>query len=528
MSLESPSPPPGPAGGKGTQQLLVPALCAVILGATALFSGMKLNHDAALLLQCGRLILMGSVPYTGHVETNPHMAQYIHVPPVLTADFLGVPVVKVFHGGVLLISLCTAWLVRRSLRRWKRPLPETGVLLVSASVLMVSLMALMHGDFGQREHLFFLALAAYLIIRIGRAEGAHIPGPSAVITGLFTGVMMVCKPVFLLQVIALEAWLLLRYGRMKPFLPREAAAAGLVAVLLGVHLILLPGSLGSPFFTRWIPLITGGYRAYDLTIPGMIRGNLRQWPVILAGFGLAATAWLRAARIRRRLVETLAFTGVTALLFFFAQHKGWLYQLLPATGMAILLGAAALAVLLEKIRPGSPDRALKALLVTAMLTLAVRSFHLNRSRYDNMEVFLSLIEEHSEPGERICFISTSVYPKYPTLVYADRLPGTRFMSAFPVALLYGGHGVPDPASPGGFRLPDPWLEEERLFLSELGEDILTNRPALVFIRGGEDCQGCPPGFSLSGYLDASLWIDRYMEDYRFLVFTEGFRVYRRI
>ena len=62
---------------------------AVCLTFVVLFSGMPLNHDCALLMQCGEMILDGSVPYIDYVELNSHMAHYIHIPPVLLSKALG-------------------------------------------------------------------------------------------------------------------------------------------------------------------------------------------------------------------------------------------------------------------------------------------------------------------------------------------------------------------------------------------------------------------------------------------------------
>ena len=87
------------------------------------FSGMLLNHDCALLLQCGRLISEGSIPYVDHVETNLHMAQYIHVPPVLLSNVLGINVSIVFAMGVLLVTFYSCFTVFLLVRRSGLPTP---------------------------------------------------------------------------------------------------------------------------------------------------------------------------------------------------------------------------------------------------------------------------------------------------------------------------------------------------------------------------------------------------------------------
>jgi hypothetical protein len=89
----------------GDSSITVLVICAAVLLFTALYSGVPLNHDSALLLQCGRLVSEGSVPFVNHVETNVHMAQYIHVPPVLLSNLSGLSVPFVFTTGVVLFVL---------------------------------------------------------------------------------------------------------------------------------------------------------------------------------------------------------------------------------------------------------------------------------------------------------------------------------------------------------------------------------------------------------------------------------------
>ncbi len=499
--------------------------CAVLLVTAVLFSGIKLNNDAALLLQCGRLIVGGSVPYIDHVETNLHMAQYIHVPPVVLANLLGVNAYWTFIPGVLAIVLAVTWMAALLLRGWSRHFDPPGAVFVATAVLLISLKTFMNGDFGQREHLFLLALTPYLLVRLGRLQGVRIRLFSALAAGVFMGVLSMCKPVFLYQAALIEGWLWLRFRRAGYGKAPELLALVLVVFLSAAHLLLLPGSLGSPFFTRWIPFITGGYSAYNAPLPAMIRGNLRQWPFILGGLGLGVLAVRRADGTFRKVIETMIFGVLSALALFFLQHKGWLYQLLPAYGLSILLGCMSLSHL-QRIRGNRFTAwALPASCVLVSVVFAVNSFLRAPERYGSMDGFLSIIENRSQPGDRIAFISTCVYPAYPTLVYADRLPGTRYLSAFPVALLYG-RAVPDDLSPYHYSLPEALKPLDTLFLSEIGHDIRLYRPALVFIEASDSCQGCPPGFRMDEYLDGSGWTREYLADYRFLRITHDFRVYQ--
>ncbi|MCD4707540.1 MAG: hypothetical protein K8S62_07355 [Candidatus Sabulitectum sp.] len=505
-------------------------VCALIMVFAVSFSGLLLNHDCALLLQCGRLISTGSVPFVDHVETNLHMAQYIHVPPVLLSNILGVDVPPVFAAGVLVFTFYSCFIVLLLVRRSGLFRTWTGATLIASSVLILSLKAYSGGNFGQREHLFLLAWLPFLFVRYSRMQDVRVSIPTALLTGFLTGILMLCKPSFFAQVVLIEVLMRVRMGGKKKYRSPEMIAVYSVVLFFAVHLLLLPGSIQSPFFTRWIPVIAAGYHSYNVSIPAMILGNLRFWFQFLGSAILSGFAMFRNKYATRHLLELLLAASTLAIGLFFLQHKGWIYHLFPAFGLVAVLITVSVAVLYEKYESkGIAGRSINIVLLLApvavCLILTGNSFRQAAdSMYSNMDEFLKVIEIYSDPGERISFISTSVYPKYPTLVYADRLPGTRFMSAFPIALIYSDTAA---YSSSGFcyRSPPDMTNEETQFLAELGMDIQINRPALVFICAEVTCQGCPPGFRIYDYLSNSGWLDEHMSDYEFLFTCGGFRTY---
>jgi hypothetical protein len=82
------------------------AACALIL--IVLLSGLEINRDCALYLQCAQFLLAGSIPYVDYVEISPPLAHYIHVLPVLLARWVGQGVVIVFHTMVMGLALVSA------------------------------------------------------------------------------------------------------------------------------------------------------------------------------------------------------------------------------------------------------------------------------------------------------------------------------------------------------------------------------------------------------------------------------------
>ncbi len=146
---------------------------------------------------------------------------------------------------------------------------------------------------------------------------------------------------------------------------------------------------------------------------------------------------------------------------------------------------------------------------------------------DSVNDFVRVIKQQVAADEKVAFISTSVSPAYPTLIYAKRLPGTRFLQAFPIAYLYKGVSPGKDGSPP-YRSPSEATPEERRFLNELGTDVLKHRPKLVFIDATDNCQACPRGFRVEEYLATSGWLQRFMNKYRLTGSLHGFAVYVRV
>ena len=131
------------------------------------------------------------------------------------------------------------------------------------------------------------------------------------------------------------------------------------------------------------------------------------------------------------------------------------------------------------------------------------------------EVYVDVVKKRTNKGDRVLFLSTSVDPAYPTLILSDRRPGSRYLCLLPIPLIYNSGRDPMHET---FRYHKPGNRppEETRFLEELGHDVLTNRPKLIFIDARLTCQACPPGFNIPEYLEVSGWKAEYMSNYRMI------------
>lgn len=510
------------------------------LTGTTLFSGIPLRDDPAILLDCARLIVHGWLPYVDYVEMNPPMAHYINVIPVYLASISGLEIPTVFNISVLLLAVYSASVLLFLLSRLTPVFSLSSRLVLTAVCLLFSLWVLRVGEFGQKDHLFALAFIPWLYCRTIRHGGGRVPMWAGIAIGLISGPLFFLKPHFCLMVALLEAWLLLVSHRFSTLWNPEIFALSGWAVAYAVHFCFLPSEMRDAFFYRWLPFIIANYDVYDhpmrdIAAQFSAKFWLLQVPVILSVLVLAVKEWLPDNW--KLQLHGLVASALLAWGMFVVQHKGWTYHLLPAISFEMLLAATLAIMFLERVpsmnllsRVGPTIRTVMFLLVCFCLSLLsialAKGLHDSARVPDTVTDFVRVIEQQAAPDEKVAFISTSVSPAYPTLIYAKRLPGTRYLQAFPIAYLYKGARPRIDGSPP-YRAPSEEPPEEQRFLTELGSDIIRRRPKLVFIDASANCQACPKGFRVEEYLTAVGWLQKFMKSYRWTGTLHGFAMYVR-
>lgn len=522
------------------------ACLAVGVGASVLlslfaFSKMPVNHDAATFLLSGKLMLQGAVLYVDYVDINPPLAHYLHTLPVMTAGVFSVAPAMTFQVMILGLVLYSAVALLLVMSRSRAVRSLSGRLLVVAAFLVFSFYVFRHYDFGQREHLFALTYAPFLFCREARYRNIPLPFTLAAVIGLFGGVIFLLKPHFILLVAGVEAWMIYRERRF----PFGRAPEMILVVALGflyfIHFLFIPPPMRQAFFERWVPLVAAHYGVYKESMSLELLGELPP-AVYLPVVGLAVLAVFLLARIRlkdrRLLLEALSLGMLFGMLIYLLQQKGWLYHLYPFLGLTATLAALLLTLVLES--PATMDQGGGAIVKSwrwvvfcgIILTLfsgffffsvkavAVAAYHNHRLRQ-----FVPLIQAHSGAHERVAFISTDIYPANPVLLYADRLPGTRYLFSFPIAMSYiGVRANPDGSFP--YRTASQRTPMEREFLLDMTADINRRRPRLVFIQQ-DPCQACPEGFRITDYLKKSGWMAEALTAYLPLGHTSDYMVYFR-
>lgn len=520
--------------------IIVSVIC---LAFVTLSSEIPLHHDSALFLDYGRLILRGALPYVDYVALDPPITHYLHTIPVVLAEFFGTEAASTFQVLIALLAGYSAAALAVLFGRAPFSFSLTARLFVAGGWLAFSVFSSPIGGFGQREHLFMLTYAPWLVCREIRHGGARVPFEYSILVGLLFGPFLFMKPHFLGIVGVLEAWLLLRSRRFPALFGWEVLVLVCWAILYAGHFLFVPSSMTDALFKRWAPFAARNYWVYDCSLGDLLAAGFPKYFCIpsmtILGFGLAISARKLIPRSLALHVEICGFGTILGLVSFFVQHKGWNYQLLPAYAFLALAAICLLAFVEtlsegERSLPGRPwPLGAKVVVVSVCLVLIAGAVVLARQGLINgrasrpsVDAWNAFIREHSSAEEKIIVVSTGLAPAYPSLIYAGRYPGSRYLLGWPIAMFYA-EVVPSSNGRSVYRAESDWTPEERRFLEELGEDVAVRKPALVALQDTPTCQGCPPGFRVNEYLEVIGWEAKYLSAYHFLTRFRDFVIYKR-
>jgi hypothetical protein len=287
-----------------------------------------LPADTVWLLHAGQELLAGKRLYIDVIETNPPMSVLLYLPALVAAKWLGIPV----HAAVFAQTLCVAGL---SLLLCWRLITSTTALPRAMAAHLLGIIALVYlvvinTSFTQREHYALMLLLPYILSQ-GRLAEADAQRPTAerITIALLAGLATCIKPHFLLVPIATAGTAALLRRSWRPIVSLETAV-GLSVFSLYAALVLFafPG-----FFGDIWPLLRDVYLRARVPFLEFLLTNppSRLW---LALAGVMAFVIVKLPRKRQALVWLAGIVAFT--LVFWAQGKGFIYHVYPASGLAII------------------------------------------------------------------------------------------------------------------------------------------------------------------------------------------------
>jgi hypothetical protein len=537
---------------------LLVSLLIVLASAVRIFRDPAAIHpDCALNLQLGQLILDGKVPYVDFFEINPPLIMYLNTIPAFISKVCGFSIIPVFQVFVLILmvwSLLECWILTRPLRRFG--VDRFMVLMLA----MASILVLLQGEFGQREHLFMLVYLPYLFLRLNREEEFHMNLLHSVVLGIAAGLGLCLKPHFLIIAFIIEMISLSRHKSIRILFQPESISIVVVVSLYVMHLALVPAEMREEFFSRWIPFISKRYSAYNaLSFSGRwipwVQGC---WPVdthasrglriaislVIRSVQMGVFLWginrlIRAMTPVHRHVFTFIVLMFACLVLFWIQRKGFPYHQIPFD-FAFFGLVPVVCTPMESPNPGRSSfkrgqsyivifLSILGILLSLSAALGIPGgFHGTGGETRSVEErsFCEFLKQHPRQGERVVVISTKVSPAYPAILQFGLEPGSRYIWSFPIAFIYEPSKTDCRSSALYHTLQEQTPEESRVLL-ELEEDIQVFQPKLIAVRNSSKNTGLPYGFNLLEYLRFTGWIDRALVSYQSVDSPESWQMFLR-
>ena len=492
----------------------------------------RINHDCAFGLQQAQMLLDGGIPYCDFIDMNPPLIVYLNVVPAALARLLGSSPIVTFQLSILLLLVISGSEIYGVLRKRRMGLHAAGRGLVLLAWISSYFLLDWYGIAGQREHLFVLLYVPYLFLRILRHRGGSVNAWFAAVLGAEAGIGASLKPHFLLTALGVEIVLLVAMRRGQTLLRSENIALASVVGAYLIHWLFVPAAMREAFFSRWAPLVYRSYHVYDMSTQEMAEKVFNS-PISAFALAAALIAVLRGtrrhARLRHYLLALAAMAGMT-LVMVFLQHKGWRYHRIPLD----IAGLLCLAVLVSRgHRPsalGSRRFSVRNIFVVGTLGILLTVWFAGRTdalaSVPSFAALRQVVENRTQPDDRVLVVATSVYPAYPMLLQTGRRAGSRYAWSFPIALYYAD-AKPAAADRPIYRRRQEAPAEERQFLRELDDDVHRLNPQLIIVLDDQGWSGLPAGFNVFDYLVYSGWTEDALAGYRELPGPEGWKVFER-
>jgi len=482
-----------------------------------------INHDAALYLQCGQLVLDGKIPYVDFYDNNPPLIMVLSCLPVLFSELTNISLMGSFAIFVICLTglstklICTLVTDKNDgfIRLW---------FLLSGWFLFHLLTAICR-DFGQREHLFATCSAPYVLLRITRFNNrlSSFSPFQGFFIGFYAAIGIFLKPHFLVIVLFFELFLFSGSFKNRMLLKPEIAGI-LVFGLIYIGIFLISPSIRTNYLELIAPLVARGNWVYYVSTDQLLANfhplrNARNIYFLFCLFITLATGMIgriifRANQLLCQPGLALLVAAIVSLGSYFYQAKGWPYHLVPFcfySGFAFVYNVSEFSR--QNPKTNLKDLVKLGLLIILIACTTTLEYHYYLKRKSLESAILNVIENESSVNNRVIVFSTSM-SAYPAMIQANKRPGSRFLWFFPFALLYA-------------NAHDPNLTEEEIlsrgpldaaletrFLRELSDDIVALKPGLIMINTNSGDQGLPYRLHFKNYLAHHKILDLIKSRYR--------------
>lgn len=405
------------AGPSPTMSGWAPTILIVIttIGLLAYFTG-PLNADVSGQFWLAHSMRNGARLYTDMIEINPPLWFWMATPIDWFAETIGVrtePVTIIVVAALVLAAVHAS----RHVLTHDDVRPPTAFLVYMAAILLI--MPLQHLE--QREHLALIGSFPYLVLASVRRQGRTVHPALALLIGMGAALGLCLKPYFLAVPVLTEAWLLIAQKRGWQPIRAETIALGGAGLLYAAAIV----TFTPEYLSDTVPLLVAVYEAAAAPLRTIVNAMTLSWLCMLAAILVHRRAiWSGATPL------TMAFLlgGAGFAFAYVIQHKGWLYQGLPATGCFAL---ALAAVLVEAGRPAGLARLFVPGLLIWPLAFPIAQTEMRMTRFTDIKYAFEDLRE----GDAFGLVSTIGATTWPSTVNRGLRRSSRYGQFWMLAAL---------------------------------------------------------------------------------------------
>ena len=487
----------------------------------------RLAHtDVSWAFYLAERMMAGERQGSDFIEVNPPLFLFLALPPVLIERWAGI---GAWYTHILLccaLAFVALTLTRRILGFLvpESHTRETLLLAIGFAAFMLP-----GTEFGQREHIAFVATLPYVVLAAGRLRGQEFPRGTTILVGLLAGAGFALKPHFLIAWLLIEGLLCvcLRRAMLRlEFLSLVIfGAAYLVAVLALVPAYIPMVVRVGPWYDRYIN--NGLYGAIVLADPialialavvfVQVRANCNR-DVLTSVLSLALIGFLAGALLQRK---GFIYHYLAASCFgFVAMVRGW--QVLPELSLRrpvlLLAQAGVLAVATITIQ-----RTVTA--VQQFSDPVERRVGRNRDTAELLPVVRLLAQ-----GKPIAVLSSNPAAGWPLTRDSGATWALRYMSLWALPAIYDTQvwSSPDIVRPTAYGQRTGF---EKQFSDEMVADLVKSRPRLVIVLKPDVAVhgwGGAQRFDYLQYFSSDPRFAAFMSDYDYLRDVGRYKIWKRV
>lgn len=290
-----------------------------------------MNVDIAFLTNSAQRMLSGMPMMDGYIDTNPPLSIIIYAPLAWFTNLSNIPLyfgIYIYAGAFLVLSCCLLYALLSRLSWCQR---EDKILFVS--IFFAANLLISGYEFGQRDHLLFIACMPLFITQVMMTYATKIPTPIKWISIIWGAVFILLKPHYGIIPAAIFIHRALIQRRLSIIKDDDFLALALAFfAYIGVLYV---------FFPDFLFVVMPDVMTFYLRPPqNSIILDTALFAAIGAAVMIAACLCPKQSNMNT-ISSTLALLSIFCLVPYYTQGHGFYYHLI-ATKISLLMAVAFL------------------------------------------------------------------------------------------------------------------------------------------------------------------------------------------